>query len=118
MSHDTDGNPNEPIRVTVPGWLLDFLKVGVGVAISITTMYIRVALLESRVEDIAAKGVKAEALIEVGRGAMEAHNNRITTLETRQSFMDRSISDSLNRIESDLKVVKSDVKELQKIPAK
>lgn len=118
MSQEDKDAKSEPMRITVPAWLPDLLKIGAGVVISVTAMYIRVALLESRVEDSSARQVKAEALIEVQRGTSETHNNRITTLETRQSFMDKSITESLGRIERDLGDVKRDVKDLQIKPVK
>lgn len=100
-------------KVMIPRWLVEAGKIGMAAGIAILSMYIKVEVLQTRLEDTVAKLVKLEAALESQRIFMQADASRISVLETRQSLTERSITESLIRIEADIKEVKREVKDIQ-----
>lgn len=104
-------NKNQPPTngrsVAIPGWLMEFSKWGLSAATAIIVMYTKVAGLEKDMSEIkATTGARTETVV--------ANQQRITTVELKQTLSDKVIADSLLRLESVVKEIKQDVKDLQK----
>lgn len=100
-------------RVAIPMWLLTVLKMAVPAVIAIGTMYIRMAAVEKDVGENDRRISRLEATVEARGEMIRANKTDIGIIQTKQSIMEKAITDSLTRIESDVKEVKRDVRELQ-----
>lgn len=103
-------------KTMVPYWLVDLLKLVATGLVTAILLYARVGFLESKVDDGKAALVKAEAKLESQVDIVSSVNSRVGILETRTTIMEKSITESLSRIETDLRDVKSDIKQLQRAP--
>lgn len=117
MSKDTE-DKDKPPGVILPRWTIELLKMCAGAGAAILIMYVKVELLHSKVAVNTSNMVKQDASIEVQRTLIQSDAARIAILETRHSIMERSITESLIRIESDVKEVKREMKDMQRGGAK
>lgn len=107
-------------RIVIPSWVLKIVELAIPAAIAIFAMYVKVALIErdlkekdGRIGENKDRIVKLEALVETRGERIRDNAARIGVLETKQAIMEKSISEALGRIESDVKDVKRDMKEIQ-----
>lgn len=109
---------SERARFTVPMWLIELVKLSVTGIIAFVLMYIRVAALESKYSEEKEARIKVEAKVESHSVIITANDGRVAILETRMAIMEKSITESLSRIESDVRDVKQDIKQLQRSSGK
>lgn len=103
----------QPSQVTIPGWVIAagrfFGPVVVALAVGYASFIeVRTMSISNR-DAITATNIRLLAVQELGK-AMEI---RLNTLEVTERNNEKAISESLARIEANLKDVKADVRELQ-----
>ncbi len=104
---------------TVPNWFMAILKwtaPALGVAI---WMYIQLTLIQKDVESLNARLVSLQASIDARGDGQAALSQRIGSMEVKQTVEGKMISDSLSRIENNVKDMQSDIKDInRRIPEK
>jgi hypothetical protein len=108
IGHTTEHeNGRKTRQLDVPVWALELLKVTSPAIVAIAVLYARFMGVEKTSED---NKTKIEARTEV----LNAVDRRVATMEVKQGIMERDMLAALTRIETTIKDVQTDVKELQK----
>jgi hypothetical protein len=101
-------------QVTIPSWLVEILKPAAAVIAAIAISYSRFVSLEKDVEDLKKTANSNAVKSETQRDALSMLATRQSTVELKQSVLEKGITESLVRIETTIKDIQVDMKELQK----
>lgn len=99
--------------ISFPVWALTLLKMVVPAVVAILTMYVRIASVEKDLIIQKAQLTKLESLDDAHAEMIRNNASHIGSMETKASLSETYIRDALSRIESDVKDVKGDVKNMQ-----
>lgn len=100
--------------MNIPNWAINAVKLLSPVVIAVAIVWARFTGVEQAALDLKAVVVTVEAKQEASKDLMTQMQLRQATIELKQSVLEKSIGEALIRIETSLKDVQLDVKDLQK----
>jgi hypothetical protein len=100
--------------VSVPAWVLPIGRGAVTLAIGLAIGYARIVSLENKVIDNSQKLAESKITIGSHETTMNNMDRRISLAEAAQGRSEKEMGEALTRIESQLKELRQDVKDLQK----
>lgn len=106
-----EGNVKEP--VPVPAWLVNLVKLSLTVVVSVSLAYARFAATESKAVEAIDMGKENAAKLEAKSEVINQLTAQVGRMDIKETMMEKSIGDSLARIESSVKDLRTDVKEIQ-----
>jgi len=106
-----DGSVKEPIPV--PAWIVSLGKLVLTAAASVAIAYARFSATEKEASDAHELGKANEAKIEAKSEVISQLSAQVGRIDLKETMMEKSIGDSLARIESSVKDLRADVKEIQ-----
>lgn len=100
--------------VTVPAWTIPLLRSAGTVAVCLCIGYAKFVTLENKGTDNANRITKTEALSLAHEAVIAAIDRRLIVTESNQTRAEKENGEALIRIESQLKELRTDVKDLEK----
>jgi archaellum component FlaC len=95
--------------ITIPRWTIDIVKMAVPLVASLMGS---VVIILNQFNSVKAASDEQKTKIAEINAATSTLQNRVLTIEIRQDAQMKNINDSLLRIETDVKELKTDIKKL------
>jgi septal ring factor EnvC (AmiA/AmiB activator) len=89
---------------TIPGWVLEWLKVLIPVLSVAIWMYVQLAVMHYRIEQLEKSQAKSDAI-------HETLNTRMATVERNHDVLSKEVLTKIDQINASLTEIKNDLKE-------
>lgn len=116
---ETKQNRADKVKtLTVPVWAISVGRFVGTVAVTLALGYSQFVTAQNDIAAMKQHGRDSDVRLEAAKETLVAMATRLSTLEVKQTVVERDLSASLQRIESTIKDVQADVKDLQKTRGK